>query len=192
PAALPAADRAAPRDRNGLTDGERALVSALQARDREVRAHEEAHARVGGQYAGQPSYTFQRGPDGGAYAIGGSVPIDVAPVEGDPRATLAKMRIVKAAALAPAEPSTSDRRIAAIADVEARKALSDLAQLSREARADDGATQRAGAVDGSTDAPTPQADAATGKETAAATTAIVDLLAALTRREPGEALDLTY
>ncbi|MEL7393699.1 MAG: putative metalloprotease CJM1_0395 family protein, partial [Pseudomonadota bacterium] len=46
-----------------LSEEEQAQVDELKARDREVRAHEQAHAAVGGQYAGAPSYTFQTGPD---------------------------------------------------------------------------------------------------------------------------------
>tara|TARA_B100000745_G_scaffold167592_1_gene109634 strand:- start:1014 stop:2024 length:1011 start_codon:yes stop_codon:yes gene_type:complete len=90
-------------------------VAELSSRDREVRAHELAHAAVGGQYAGSPSYEYQTGPDGQRYAVGGEVPIDASPVSGDPEATIRKMRIVQAAALAPAEPSEQDRRVAAMA-----------------------------------------------------------------------------
>lgn len=85
----------------------------LQARDQEVRAHEQAHATVGGRYAGSPSYEYQQGPDGQRYAVGGEVQIDLAPVANDPQATIQKMQQVKAAALAPAEPSSADRSIAA-------------------------------------------------------------------------------
>ena len=113
-------------DASGLSPQQREVVAELKARDAEVRDHEEAHARVGGQYAGQPSYTYQTGPDGRRYAIGGEVPIDVAPVPGDPGATIAKMQVVKLAALAPAEPSSADRRIAALADAQAREARVEL------------------------------------------------------------------
>lgn len=85
----------------------------LKSRDREVRAHEQAHQAVGGQYAGSVSYTFQRGPDGNQYAVGGEVSIDLSPVQGDPQATIEKMRTVRAAAMAPAEPSGQDRAVAA-------------------------------------------------------------------------------
>jgi len=85
----------------------------LQARDQEVRTHEQAHAMVGGRYAGTPSYEYQQGPDGRRYAVGGEVQIDLAPIAGDPPATIQKMQQVKAAALAPAEPSSADRSIAA-------------------------------------------------------------------------------
>lgn len=85
----------------------------LKARDREVRAHEQAHQAVGGQHAGAVSYTYQRGPDGNQYAVGGEVSIDLTPVQGDPQATIEKMRTVRAAAMAPAEPSGQDRAVAA-------------------------------------------------------------------------------
>ena len=85
----------------------------LKARDREVRAHEAAHQAVGGQYAGSISYVYERGPDGAQYAVGGEVSISTSPVRGDPQATIDKMRVVRAAALAPAEPSSQDRAVAA-------------------------------------------------------------------------------
>ncbi|MBD1391120.1 hypothetical protein IC617_16955 [Neiella sp. HB171785] len=91
---------------------EQQVIDQLEARDREVIAHEQAHAAVGGQYAGAPSFDYQRGPDGQLYAVSGEVSIDIAPVPGDPVATIRKMRQVRAAALAPAEPSAQDRRVA--------------------------------------------------------------------------------
>lgn len=88
-------------------------IQQLAARDREVRAHEQAHAAVGGQYAGAPRYEYQRGPDGINYAVGGEVSISAGPVNGDPQATIEKAQIVRRAALAPAEPSPQDRKVAA-------------------------------------------------------------------------------
>ncbi|MEM6300588.1 MAG: putative metalloprotease CJM1_0395 family protein [Pseudomonadota bacterium] len=111
---------------NGLTEQERQQVRELAARDREVRAHEQAHANVGGRFAGAPSYTFQRGPDGRQYAVGGEVSIDVSPVPGDPQATIEKARIVRRAALAPAEPSAQDRRVAAEATALEQQARAEL------------------------------------------------------------------
>lgn len=90
-------------------------VRELQTRDQEVRTHEQAHATVGGRYAGAPSYEYQQGPDGKRYAVGGEVQIDLAPIPGDPAATIQKMQQVKAAALAPAEPSAADRSVASAA-----------------------------------------------------------------------------
>ncbi|WP_440054339.1 putative metalloprotease CJM1_0395 family protein [Pseudoalteromonas sp. T1lg65] len=106
------------------------VIQELKSRDREVRLHEQAHARVGGQHAGSPSYEYQRGPDGNNYAIGGQVMIDVAPIEGDPQATIEKMQTVRAAALAPAEPSGADRAIAADATQKLSAAQAELAKQS--------------------------------------------------------------
>ncbi len=97
----------------GLDDAELKELTELKARDREVRAHEAAHQSVGGQHAGAISYDYQRGPDGAQYAVGGEVSIDTSAVQGDPQATIEKMRVVRAAALAPAEPSPQDRAVAA-------------------------------------------------------------------------------
>ncbi len=112
---------------DGLSAGDRDVIRQLAARDREVRRHEQAHARAGGSQAGSPSFTYQTGPDGRRYAIGGEVPIDTAPVPDDPEATIAKMAVVKAAALAPAAPSGPDRRIAAQAESTRLAAVAELA-----------------------------------------------------------------
>lgn len=100
----------------------------LKSRDAEVRTHEQAHAAVGGQYAGSPSYEYERGSDGKSYAVGGEVPIDVSVVADDPQATIQKMTVVRRAALAPAEPSSADRAIAADAATKAAQARAELAQ----------------------------------------------------------------
>lgn len=102
----------------------------LRARDREVRTHEQAHAAIGGQYASAPTYTYERGPDGNQYAVGGEVQIDLSEIPGDPQATVQKMQQVRAAALAPAEPSAADRRIAADAS---RRMLAARAEMAKEA-----------------------------------------------------------
>ena len=67
----------------------------------------------------------EKGPDGKNYAVGGEVSIDVSRVNGDPQATLAKARTIRAAALAPAQPSSQDFAVAAKAG-----------QLEAEARAE--------------------------------------------------------
>ena len=94
-------------------------------------AHEQAHAAVGGRYAGAPSYTYERGPDGKRYAVGGEVGIDTSPVPNDPEATLRKMEVVIRAALAPAEPSAQDRQVAAQAQLQMAEARVELAQQQR-------------------------------------------------------------
>jgi len=97
----------------------------LSARDREVRAHEQAHASIGGQYAGAAQFQYQQGPDGVRYAVAGEVPIDIGR-EATPEETLRKAQIVKRAALAPAEPSPQDRSVAAEATRLEAEAKQDL------------------------------------------------------------------
>ncbi|WP_421419023.1 putative metalloprotease CJM1_0395 family protein [Pseudoalteromonas lipolytica] len=113
-------------------------IKELKARDTEVRIHEQAHASVGGQYAGAPSYEYQRGPDGTNYAVGGEVQIDVAQIEGDPKATIEKMQTVRAAALAPQEPSGADRAIAADATQKLAAAQAELATQSDDDKQQNG------------------------------------------------------
>jgi hypothetical protein len=125
-------------------------IRELAARDREVRSHEQAHAAVGGKYAGSPIYEFVRGPDGVSYAVGGEVSIDTSPIPGDPEATIAKAQQIRRAASAPAEPSPQDRRVAAEAALMEAEARSELQQerireseLSREEKAERAAEKKA-------------------------------------------------
>ena len=105
----------------------------LQSRDREVRAHEAAHVAAGGRYVtGGPSFTYQRGPNGRFYAIGGEVNIDVSAIPSNPQATLEKAETVRRAALAPAQPSPQDLRVAANATRLASRARLDIAIQQRE------------------------------------------------------------
>lgn len=108
-------------------------IEKLKARDQEVRAHEQAHAAVGGQYAGSPSYEFETGPDGQQYAVGGEVSIDISK-EAEPEDTLTKMQQVRAAALAPAEPSPQDFRVASEASRIAGEARVEISQQELEAQ----------------------------------------------------------
>lgn len=96
-----------------LDESELKLLAELKARDREVRAHEAAHQAAGGMHAGAMSLTYEQGPDGVQYAVGGEVPISVSAVSGNPQATVEKMRTVRAAAMAPAQPSAADMAVAA-------------------------------------------------------------------------------
>ncbi|WP_339650222.1 putative metalloprotease CJM1_0395 family protein [Halopseudomonas pelagia] len=117
-------------------------IRELASRDREVRTHEQAHKAVGGQYAGAVSYSYERGPDGRLYAVGGSVAIDTAPVPGDPAATLQKLQQVQRAALAPAQPSAQDIAVAAQAAQAMAQARAELATETVDASTgeDDAAT----------------------------------------------------
>lgn len=118
-----------------LSVAERRAVAQLQAIDRRVRAHEQAHIAAGaGVVRGGASFEYQQGPDGRRYAVAGEVPIDNSPAR-DPEATIAKARQIRRAALAPADPSAQDRRVAAQAramEAEAR------AELREQRRAEQG------------------------------------------------------
>lgn len=96
-----------------FSETELQVIEQLKVRDREVRLHEAQHQAVGGQYAGSASFSYETGPNGVQYAVGGEVGISLSAVAGNPEATIAKMRTVRNAALAPAEPSSQDRSVAA-------------------------------------------------------------------------------
>lgn len=111
-----------------LTQQELSQLQKLKRRDSEVRTHEQAHLSAAGQYArGGASFTFQKGPDGNSYAVGGEVPIDLS-TEQTPAATISKMQAVKRAALAPASPSAADRQIASQAAAKESQARQELAR----------------------------------------------------------------
>jgi hypothetical protein len=102
-------------------------IAKLESRDREVKTHEAAHAAVGGAFAGAPTLTYKRGPDGKSYAVGGEVSIDISKVPGEPEATIKKAQIIRAAALAPAQPSGQDLRVASRASSMEAEARAELA-----------------------------------------------------------------
>lgn len=134
-----------------LTKEEESQVRELKRRDAEVKAHEQAHAAVGGAYASAPKYTYTKGPDGKKYAIGGEVQIDTSP-ERTPDATIRKMDIVIAAALAPAEPSSQDRAVARQAQQQRQEAQNERAEQQAAERAerlgDSSAAEPSGDADG--------------------------------------------
>ncbi|MGR9093035.1 MAG: putative metalloprotease CJM1_0395 family protein, partial [Gammaproteobacteria bacterium] len=77
-------------------------LQELAARDNQVRTHERARlAAAGGLANGGARLQMTRGPDGRQYATGGEVSSDVAPVAGDPQATIDKAQKIRRAALAP-------------------------------------------------------------------------------------------
>jgi hypothetical protein len=135
-----------------LTPQALVLIDKLKARDAEVRQHEQAHlAAAGGLAVSGASYTYQRGPNGVDYAVGGEVHIDTSPGR-TPQETISRAHTIQAAALAPAEPSGPDRAVAAQAQ-----------QLEQQARAELAAAQAQQAL-----APAQQADGATSNATTSA------------------------
>lgn len=126
-----------------LSDQERAALAALKRRDAQVRRHERAHQTAGGGLVGPARFEFQRGPDGKSYAVGGEVSIDSSPAP-TPEATIDKMAAVIRAALAPVDPSTTDRQVAAQARQTQAEARGELAQEREQeaARAEADKAQR--------------------------------------------------
>ncbi len=124
-----------PNDEVRLDEQELKKVEELARRDREVRSHELAHLAAAGPYAqGGIKLKYTQGPDGKRYAVGGEVGIDTSPVPGDPEATLEKARAIRAAAMAPVEPSAQDRRVA----VEAARLMAQAqAELARQRNGQD-------------------------------------------------------
>ena len=129
-----------------LTTDELSQLRLLKNRDREVRAHEQAHASVGGPYASAPNYQYTKGPDGQQYASSGHVNIDSSKIAGDPEATLQKALQLKRAALAPAQPSQQDRRVAANAQQLAIEARADLNALLLDAQRTSNRTAASGST----------------------------------------------
>ncbi|MCU7906252.1 MAG: hypothetical protein KZQ76_10500 [Candidatus Thiodiazotropha sp. (ex Epidulcina cf. delphinae)] len=119
------------RQASRLTDEELSQLKQLQQRDREVKAHELAHKAAGGRYVTGGGFTYQQGPDGRRYAIGGEVTID-ASLSGSPRDKMQKADTIRRAALAPANPSSQDQRVASQAAMAAAEARSEIGAEQRQ------------------------------------------------------------
>lgn len=121
---------------NELSEAEQRVVEELRARDAEVRAHELAHVAAAGGLAGAPSFSYQTGPDGKRYAIGGSVSIDTSSGR-TPEETISKAQRIRSAATAPAEPSAQDRAVAGRAnqmEADARAQLATERRIEQQAQ----------------------------------------------------------
>ncbi|HEY2902425.1 MAG TPA: putative metalloprotease CJM1_0395 family protein [Polyangia bacterium] len=94
-----------------LSPEEKQVVQKLEARDAAVHAHEAAHMAAGKGLTGGASYTYETGPDGRRYAVGGEVPVSLSPGR-TPDETIQNAETVRAAALAPADPSAQDLEVA--------------------------------------------------------------------------------
>ncbi|MEC1178687.1 putative metalloprotease CJM1_0395 family protein [Metasolibacillus meyeri] len=92
----------------------KAHLRQLQMTEDEVKAHEQAHKAAGSSVTGSVSYTYTKGPDKQLYVSGGEVSIQ-APVSGSDEETIKILEQVRKAALAPAQPSPQDLRVAASA-----------------------------------------------------------------------------
>ena len=127
---------------NLLTPEQQRQVQQLKEIDRKVRAHEQAHLSVGGDLVrGGATYSYQAGPDNQRYAVGGEVSIDASPGR-TPEETIPKAQHIRAAALAPADPSAQDQSVAARAARMESDARMELAAQQREelSNSDQGST----------------------------------------------------
>lgn len=133
---LPAGERSSPDEQ--LSEDEVRQVEELKRRDAEVHAHEQAHVSAAGNLAqGGANFSYETGPDGQRYAVGGDVSIDTSVVAGDPQATLRKAQQIRRAASAPVDPSAQDRSVAAEASRMEIQAQVELAQQLRDKQAVD-------------------------------------------------------
>ncbi|MBK1972978.1 hypothetical protein JG677_02770 [Campylobacter sp. TTU-622] len=108
----------------------------LQSTDREVKAHEAAHQAAGGSLAGGASFSYVKGPDNQMYAVSGEVPIRMQ--KGNtPEETMANARQIASAAMAPADPSPQDYKVAANALKLEMEARSEAMKLKAEKNTQD-------------------------------------------------------
>ncbi|MDR0634962.1 MAG: hypothetical protein LBF91_08300 [Azoarcus sp.] len=122
---------------DGLSAADQRRIEEMKATDRAVRAHEAAHMAAGGSLVTSgASYSYETGPDGQRYAVAGEVGIDTSKGR-TPEETLIRADRIRAAALAPADPSAQDRAVAAAAAQMAAEARAEIARANMaESKAD--------------------------------------------------------
>ncbi len=114
------------KQKEELTPQEEQELAKLKNTDAEVKRHENAHkAMAAGLQTSGPNYEYETGPDGRKYAVAGDVNISYQK-SSDPEVNLKNAQKLKAAALAPAEPSAQDRSVARKADMEIAKAKQEI------------------------------------------------------------------
>ncbi len=116
-----------------LSRKEQQAVRELQVRDRQVRAHEQAHVAASGRIAvSAPHYEFETGPDGRQYVVGGSVNYNM-PASGSAEDKLLLAQQLRRMAMAPADPSPKDRATAAKATGKEARARQEIREEEAEA-----------------------------------------------------------
>lgn len=107
-------------------------IQQLVAIDRKVRAHEQAHLAAAADLArSSANFGYTTGPDNRQYAVSGEVSIDVSEAR-TPQETITKAQRIRAAALAPADPSAQDNRVAALASQMENEARAEVARLAQD------------------------------------------------------------
>lgn len=121
---------------------EKSSALKYQQMDTRVRAHEAAHlAAAGSQASGGASFSYTRGPDGKLYASAGEVAVALKKGK-TPSETIQNAATVIAAALAPADPSPQDLKIASNAARMQAIARSELASDKTEQKTADFKAQK--------------------------------------------------
>jgi len=116
-----------------LSREEQQAIRDLQVRDRQVRAHEQAHVAASGRIAvSAPQYEFETGPDDRQYAVGGRVNYTM-PAARCPEDKLLLAQQLKRMAMAPADPSPKDRATAAKASGKEARARQEMREEEAEA-----------------------------------------------------------
>jgi hypothetical protein len=114
-----------------LNPDEKRLVKDLATRDAEVKVHEAAHQAAGGGMTGVASYSYQQGPDGKMYAIGGEVSISMK-ASSNPEETFRNAKQLIASAMAAGSPSPQDFAVVSSARVMEMKAMQQQARKGQE------------------------------------------------------------
>lgn len=117
-----------------LTPTDQRQLAQMQQTDAHVRQHEAAHQAAGGSLTGGATFTYQLGPDGKSYAVGGEVPVTLQTGR-TPDETIANARQARRAALAPSDPSPQDLAVAAEATQMELSAQARKAKLATQAYA---------------------------------------------------------
>jgi hypothetical protein len=116
------------KDANDPNNPQQQQIQQLKQRDAEVRQHEAKHTSNPELIAvGAPKYTYVIGPDGKAYAVGGSVTVST----GKPRNAEDAMRkamALKSSAMGVGEPSTQDMGAAISANTMIQQAITNSAR----------------------------------------------------------------
>lgn len=118
-----------------LSGEERDLLQQLRQRERQVRHHEQAHMAASGKYTRGAQFQYRQGPRGQLWAVGGEVGFDSSRPE-DPKEAKEKGKTLVDAALAPAQPSNQDLRVASQARQMVAKAQAELRQSQNPAEGD--------------------------------------------------------
>lgn len=115
-----------------LTQQEQREVSELKMTDSQVKAHEHAHkAAAAGLSTSGPNYEYETGPDGKKYAVAGDVNVSYKHSD-DPEVNLRNAQQLRASALAPADPSSQDRKVAMQAEREIAQARQEIMEEQRQ------------------------------------------------------------